>query len=315
VRTLPLFLACLLLAAPARAAGRPVGVTTITFTKTSVTTGAPRVLDTVVWYPAKPRTGTAEALGLRDAAIRPGKYPLVIFSHGNCGEPTEATYFTMALARLGFIVAAPPHVGNRASDGVACFTSFGDSYLNRVPDVRFVLDGMLAQAGDRSSRFYRRIRSDQLAMSGLSFGGYTTLLAVQREPRFTAAFSLVPGGVEALDPGDIPIPTLVIGAEHDTIVGFPESQEAYQRLAGPRFLVEVLAANHLSAVDSCFNQQLGVSLCVPGDISQDEAHRLILHYALPFFRRYERGVRSAGHVLVRPTPGVVLTAEPQRGAR
>src|SRR5262249_56055382 len=163
-------------------AGRPVGVTTISFTKTSVTTGAPRVLETVVWYPAKPGSGTTEALGQRDAAIRPGRYPLVIFSHGNCGEPTEATYFTMALARLGFIVAAPPHVGNQASDGAACFTSFGDSVLNRVPDLRFVLDGMLAQGTDRSSRFYRRIRSDKVAMSGLSFGGCTTLPARQREP-------------------------------------------------------------------------------------------------------------------------------------
>ena len=316
MRTFLLVLAGALLAAdPSLGAGRPVGVTTITFTKTSVTTGAPRVLDTVVWYPAKPRSGTTEPLGQRDAAIRPGKYPLVIFSHGTCGEPTEATYFTMALARLGFIVAAPPHVGNQASDGAACFTAFGDSFLNRVPDVRFVLDGMLAQGTDRSSRFYRRIRSDKVAMSGLSFGGYTTLLAVQREPRFIAAFSLVPGGVEALDKTEISIPTLVIGAEHDTVVGFPESQAAYERLAGPRFLVEVLGANHLSAVDSCFSQQFGVSLCVPGDISQDDAHRLILHYALPFFRRYVRGQRAAGRVLTRPIPGVVLTADPKHGSK
>ena len=313
MRTLPLFLACLLLAAPARAAGRPVGVTTITFTKTSVTTGAPRVLDTVVWYPAKPRTGTAEALGLRDAAIRPGKYPLVIFSHGNCGEPTEATYFTMALARLGFVVAAPPHVGNRASDGVACFASFGDSLSNRVPDVRFVLDGMLAQAADRSSRFHHRLRIDKPAVSGLSFGGFTALLAAEQEPRFGAAFSLVPGGAEALGSG-VSVPTLVIGAERDTIVGFAESEAAYEHLNGPRFLVEILGANHLSSVDDCFDHQLGVSLCVPGDISQDDAHRLILHYALPFFRRYVRGDRPAGRVLVRSIPGVVLTAEPTRGS-
>jgi len=147
----------LVAAAPSLGASRPVGVTTITFTKTSVTTGAPRVLETVVWYPAKPRSGTAEAIGQRDAAIRPGRYPL-------------------------------------------------------------------------------------------------------------------------------------------------------------RFLVEVLGANHLSAVDSCFSQQLGVSLCVPGDISQDDAHRLILHYALPFFRRYVRGQRAAGRVLMRPIPGVVLTADPKHGS-
>ena len=64
-------LCALLLAAlgpSADARAFPVGVTTLTFTKTSVTTGAPRPLATVVWYPAAARTGSPEALGLRDAA-------------------------------------------------------------------------------------------------------------------------------------------------------------------------------------------------------------------------------------------------------
>lgn len=60
----------------AAGAGRfPVGVTTITFTKTSVTTGAPRVLPTVVWYPAVARTGVPEPLGRRDAKLRRGVTP------------------------------------------------------------------------------------------------------------------------------------------------------------------------------------------------------------------------------------------------
>src|SRR5262245_5351168 len=88
---------CLAGASPAHA-GRPVGVTTLTFTKTSVTTGAPRPLPTLVWYPAQARTGVAEALGLRDAVVRPGRHPLIVFSHGSCGRPRQATYLTMALA-------------------------------------------------------------------------------------------------------------------------------------------------------------------------------------------------------------------------
>jgi hypothetical protein len=48
----------------------PLGVTTRTFTKTSVTTGAPRPLATVIWYPAVRATGTPEAQGLRDATVR-----------------------------------------------------------------------------------------------------------------------------------------------------------------------------------------------------------------------------------------------------
>jgi len=306
----PLLVLALGLSLPAAAAPRPVGITTLTFTKQSVTTGAPRPLATLVWYPAKPRTGAAEVLGLRDAAVRPGRHPLIIFSHGSCGRPREATYLTRALAAEGFIVAALPHPGNTADDP-GCVAAFGDSFVNRVPDVRFVLDAMLAQATDRSSRFHRRIRTERVGMSGLSFGGFTTLFAVQQEPRFTAAFSLVPGGIEVLDPRGISIPTLVIGAEHDQIVTFHESELAYDILKGPRYLVEVLGANHLSSVDNCLNPDTHLNLCIADNISQDDAHRLILRYALPFFRRYLGTSRAAGRTLLRQVPGVILHAEPR----
>jgi hypothetical protein len=57
-----------------------------------------------------------------------------------------------------------------------------------------------------------------------------------------------------------------------------------------------------------------MSLCVPGDISQDDAHRLILRYALPFFRRYVRHDRPAGRMLTRQVAGVTLEAEPRQPA-
>lgn len=289
---------------PARATGgTKVGVTTITFTKTSVTTGDPRPLATVVWYPAVPRTGTPETLGLRDAKVRRGRFPLVVFSHGTCGRPTEATYLTIALARAGFVVAAPPHVGNTADDpGCLGTPAFLDSAANRVPDVRFVIDSMLALATDRSSAFWHRLRSDRIAVTGLSFGGFTTLLAEQQEPRVRAAFALVPGGTAFLGPTDIMQPTLVIGAEHDQIVGWPESVSAYARLAGPRFLVELLGGDHLNAVDEC------PAFC--GTLTQEDAHARILHYALPFFRRYLAGRRVATRVLTRAVDGVTVEAEP-----
>jgi predicted dienelactone hydrolase len=302
----------------AAGAGRfPVGVTTVTFTKTSVTTGAPRVLPTVVWYPAVARTGVPEPLGRRDAKLRRGRFPLIVFSHGTCGRPTETSYLTTAWAGEGFVVAALPHPGNTADDIPACLggPAFGDSAANRVPDVRFVLDAMLAEAADPSSRFHHRLRTDAIGIAGVSFGGFTTLLAAQQEPRFTAALPLVPGGAAVVTPGGISIPTLVIGSERDTVVTFAESEEAYRRLGGPRFLVELLGGNHLSVVDDCFHDELGVSLCVPEDIPQEDAHRLVLRYALPFMRRYLRNDRAAARKLRRSVPGVILQAEPRRVAQ
>jgi predicted dienelactone hydrolase len=287
----------------ASAARYRVGVTTLTFTKTSVTKGTPRPLATLVWYPAAARGGTAEAHGFRDAPVRRGRFPLVIFSHGSCGSPDEATYLTMALASRGFVVAAPPHPGNTKADFPTCLIAgFFDSLPNRVPDVRFVLDAMLAESESRTSRFARRIRSDAVGMSGLSYGGFTTLLTSQQEPRIKAALSLVPGGTAALREGNIPIPTMIIGSELDETVGFAESQSAYARIAGPRFLIDILGGTHLSVVDDC------ASYC--GDLPQDTAHRLVLHYAVPFMRRYLARARAGGHALAREIEGVQLTAEP-----
>jgi len=295
-----------LAAARTATAAFPVGTTTRVVTTTSVT-GAPRTLTTLLWYPAVRRTGTPEALGLRDATVRRGRFPLVVFMHGTCGRPDEATYLTKALASQGFVVAAPPHPGLTAADVPGCL-SLGatiDAGVNAVPDARAVIDALLADADDPSSRFAKRLRSDAIGISGLSFGGYATLLAAQAEPRLRAALALVPGGIELLAPGDIAIPTMVIGSEFDQVVGFAESQKAYQRLAGPRFLVELLGGNHLSVVDDCS------SFCVPGDISQDDAHRLVLHYAVPFMRRYLAGRAVATRRLTRTVRGVTVEAAPR----
>lgn len=293
----------LALVVPRLAVAARVGVTTITFTKTSVTTSEPRPLATVIWYPAAGKSGTPEAIGLRDAKVKHGRFPLVIFSHGTCGRPTEATYFTMELAKKGFVVAAPPHVGNTGDDP-QCLSPqvFVDSALNRVPDVRFVIDSMLGLAADASSPFSDRLRTDRIAVSGLSFGGFTTLFAEQLDARVRAAFALVPGGSASLAPDPIAQPTLVIGSENDHVVGWQESVNVYAKLAGPRILVELLGGDHLNAVDVC------PGLC--GTITQEEAHTRILHYALPFFRRYVQGKRVPQRVFTRAIDGVVVQAEP-----
>src|SRR5262245_52852388 len=222
-------IACTVVAVQAKAeTGRgryTVGVTTITFTKTSLTTGAPRLLTTLIWYPAVPGTGSEDPLGQRDADVVAKQFPWIVFSHGSCGRPRESSYLTTELASRGFVVAAPAHIGNtRDEPDCAAQQNFVDSFANRVPDVRFIVDSMLAENGDQSSRFANRLRPDAIGISGLSFGGYTTLVAAQREPRFSAALVMVPGGVGFLDANDIAIPTMIIGAEDDHVVGFADSE-------------------------------------------------------------------------------------------
>jgi predicted dienelactone hydrolase len=169
---------------------------------------------------------------------------------------------------------------------------------------------MLAEAANPASRFAGRLRADAIGMSGLSFGGFTTLLAEVQEPRIRAALSMVPGGTATLGQNQIAMPTMVIGSERDMVVGYAESVSAFGHLAGPRYLIELLAANHLSVVDDCRNPTLGTNFCVAADISQEDAHRLVLHYAVPFFRHYLSGRPRPTGLLDQPIAGVTLQAEP-----
>lgn len=280
-----------------------VGVTNIVYTKDWIGRDQPRPLDTVIWYPAMAGTGTPDALGLRDADVVPRRFPWIVFSHGTCGRARESSYLTMTLASRGFIVVAPAHTGNTADDP-DCAANFGDSVGNRVPDVRFIVDSMLAESTTPTSRFADRLSPDAIGMMGLSFGGYTTLAGVQAEPRFRAAVAMVPGGADVLGPVDITIPTMIIGGEVDLIVGYAESEKAYARLAGPRFLVKLLKGNHLAVTNNC------APLCIPGELPQEFAHRAVKRYVLAFFRHFLALGNTSGAGTIRPVPRTELFADP-----
>jgi predicted dienelactone hydrolase len=264
-------------------------------------------LTTTIWYPAVPGTGTEEPLGWRDADVVAKRLPWVAFSHGSCGLPSESSYLTIALASRGFVVAAPAHLGNTRNDS-NCAGNFLDSLQNRAPDVRFIIDSLLAESGASASRFADRLRRDAIGVAGLSFGGFTALLIAQRDPRVRAALVMVPGGVGVIDANDIAIPTMIIGGERDRVVGFADAELAYQRVDGPRFLIKLLKGDHLSVTNDCF------PLCSPGDIPQATAHRIVVRSATAFFRHFLRYGRAGGQGAIRPMPHSMLTADPWRPA-
>jgi len=292
-----------------------VGATTITWTRTSSTTGQPRPLATVIWYPAKPGTGTAGGGVFRDAAVLRGHLPIVLFSHGSCGFPEQSLFFTVTLASWGFVVVAPPHPGNEFSEFPACMdpAELADSYLNRLDDMRFVLDQILAEDDRVGSPFHRKLARRRIGMSGHSFGGLDTLRVATSDPRVRAALALAPARPD-LSGGRIKIPTMIEGAELDTLAPFQtDTLGAYALLDGPRFLVEILNAGHFAFSDICAGAIFGTTDCAPGTISQDDAHHLALRYGLPFLMRYVGRTTRFNDLLKPPAvPGVMFQAEPHR---
>ena len=293
-RLLPLLL---LVCTPALAAARPdfsqrgpleVGRVIVPYTKKSETTGEPRELDTIIWYPAVAGSGAPGAV-TEGAAVADARWPIIMFSHGSCGLPAQSPFYVETLASWGFVVAAPPHPGNETIDpscnGQAP-SQEAYSYANRVADIRFVLDQLLAAANDPASPFYRRIDPRRVGMSGHSFGGQTTLRVAAADARIKGAVALAPAAPSGIT---VRTPTMIIGSELDSLVPFDsEIQVAWAALAGPRYLVELLNTGHCAYALLCAPTLCGAG-CEPGTLPLDEAHDLTLHYALPFFLKYVAG--------------------------
>ncbi len=138
----------------------------------------------LLWYPAVNPTGAEENItygapisghALQDAALdlADGPYPLVIFAHGMNGTPAEASYLTEHLASHGFVVMAMAFADNMAQPMEMLPLSV---YIMRPRDVSWLIDyaeTLNATEGD----FAGMILIDRVAITGHSFGGYTTLVA------------------------------------------------------------------------------------------------------------------------------------------
>lgn len=156
-----------------------VGYRTLDVTYTPETFDTPRTLKVSVWYPTDATRGEPAQYGIlieRDAIFADAPpsgdapYPVLVFSHGNGGMPQQNWSLTERLASHGWLVIAPGHTGNTIFDFDKALTP--SMFLLRPMDVRATLDAMLAlpAADPLAGRL-----SEQVALAGHSFGGYTTL--------------------------------------------------------------------------------------------------------------------------------------------
>jgi predicted dienelactone hydrolase len=285
------------------------GARTVTFTKTSVESGEPRPLDTVIWYPATPAAGAIDPAvrAVRDAplAASGAPYPLLLFSHGLCGSPLQSLFLTPLLAAQGFVVVAPPHPGNTTADFPTCATpqSQVSSYRERPHDVVFVLDRMLAENDDPSSPFFAAIDRERVAMAGHSFGGLTTYLVEDLDPRIKVAIPMAPAVIGS---PALAIPSLTMLAQLDGVVANPAIRAAYAASEAPKALVELEHAGHYAFSDFC---RAGSDCNPPVTATPEEAHEMVLRWVRPFLELHLNGDQSFAPFLLAAPPGVALQTE------
>ena len=278
-----------------------VGRRIVRFTKLSETTGAARVLDTLIWYPAVAGSGSPDVT-TNDAPVASGRWPIILFSHGSCGVPAQSPFYVETLASWGFVVAAPPHPGNQTIDpecqGQRGDDAIADSYANRVADIRFVLDQLIAASVDPESPFYRKLDPRRVGMTGHSFGGQTTLRVAAEDPRIDAAVPLAPAAPSGIT---VRTPTMILAAELDSLTRWETAiARSYDALSGPRYLVELENTGHCAFALLCAAAFCGAG-CEPGTLDLETTHDLTLYYALPFFLKY---VAGNGRFEDRIQPGV-----------
>ena len=135
-----------------------------------------------IWYPTEAPETTWQTMlrdvsAARDAPVAPGRFPLILLSHGSGGNEFGHLDWARHLAGADSSSPAIRHIGN-SSDAPQGQGS--DVQLVRRPwQVRQALDAVLAEP-----RLAPVIDANRIGMVGFSAGGYTTLVSIGGRPRF-----------------------------------------------------------------------------------------------------------------------------------
>lgn len=127
-----------------------------------------------VWYPSNEKT-TPQRLGpfqiqvAKNAPIKPGKFAIVLFSHGNSGQFRNHHLTAATLADAGFIVIAPHHQADYLIDQPNKTTS--------VLDRRYVDLFQALHTVRNSPQFAPHLAPAPIHGVGYSLGGASVLLA------------------------------------------------------------------------------------------------------------------------------------------
>lgn len=204
-----------------------------------------RLLPTRVWYPTAPHTGAPTPAA---PLARPGRFPLILNSHGYSDLNFGEAYYAEALASRGYVVASPQF----PLTSLATLAPRDPvDVLQQPGDVRFVLDTLLRLAKTRGEWVAGGIDRHKIGATGLSYGGLTTLLVTYhptlRDPRIRAALPIAPAGC-ALGPEFYRAarpPLLVLQGTQDLLLAVGENAErVFANAESPRQLVELTDASH-----------------------------------------------------------------------
>lgn len=261
-------------------------------------------------------------IAVRDAVVRESSsWPVVLFSHGNGAFRASYVYFTEFLASHGFVVAACDHPGSsrftvlngKAVKGAARDSERANAEQEQRPlDMIFILDSLDMLNKEAGSMFENKLDVSSCAVTGMSFGGWTTAKVLDMGDRRVKAGimqcpSIHRGGFER---EGLETPAMLMLGLNDTVMGADNLEIARKYLdkaTSAKALLEIKRAGHCTFTscelyDPEYGNGIGRSkqLTQPGDGAEDEeplyydplpitdAHAVINDHALAFLDVYVR---------------------------
>lgn len=325
----------------------PVGVTTTVFVdhgRTDNATKEARTLVTEIWYPATDdahnlpknkftdffpggsspqfdamvklayKKTSAEIneqywnFAVRDARVREGKHPVIIFSHGNGGTRTQNTFWCDYLASHGYVVVSADHTANaritiiKGKPILYQNDQRNNSALDRPKDMSFLLDQITLWNGGADSRFGGKLDLSKPVAAGMSFGSMTAIRVADTDPRFKAVIAMS-GAYE--EHTNLTVPSLyMLGTEDRTIgpKGNERIRDVYAKHQRDGFLMEMKNGGHFSFTDIFKidkNYGDGVGQGKRGGTgetfnftSMETTYQVINSYSIAFLGLYVRGEKE-----------------------
>ncbi len=325
----------------------PVGVRTVVYEDTGrrKADGTPRQLVTELWYPAVQSTRGQPTVSydiltvftpeqkvsigegviplLQTAAVRDaqparkhGKFPLIIFSHGQAAIRWQSTYLTVLLASHGYIVASTDHEGGTLFDVVrGQLQNVAVGVETRPVDVTYLLN-RLSRLKEEDPLF-GLIDVEKIGVTGHSFGALTSLRVAAMDKRVKAIVPQAPVDANLAWLG-LPRPVILdipvhIQAAHDdqTLEWATNIEPTLLVMRDPLWMLDITKGGHFTFSDLCAFDLASivdqVNLDIPGadvrKVLEDGcgpsappariAQPLINHFAVAFFNAKLKGSEAS----------------------
>jgi predicted dienelactone hydrolase len=195
--------------------------------------------------------------GYRGVALAPGRFPLVVFSHGFAGFRDQSAFVTSFLATWGFVVAAPDHYSRDLTEILGGPTG-ATAKTTDVEDLGATVTLMVHQNATAGSPFHGHVDTKMVGAFGHSEGGVAVEAFAAADHRVTTFIGLagatvgLPGNATHGPKSIVPHqPGLLMSGTADTVVPTAGMVTAYGKMHAPKRLILIKGAGHLVFADIC----------------------------------------------------------------